>query len=335
MKEFIRLSALALMFILISCGDKAETASTDNLFKFKEYISYNTYGIKSITSPITVELMKSLNDYELNQELPSEYLKIKPKTSGKLIIQNGRTLHFQPSEYLDPDTEYTVTVQLDKLYEDIPREFRTYTFSFKTITPNFKIDLDNLQSYSKQWQFVTGSLETSDVVALEKAKQLVKAEQDSKVLSVVWDQEDGEGKFFNFTIDSIQRPMDDTTIEISWNGKSIGSNLKGEDTFPIPGQNNFKVVDVKSVYAPQSTLSINFSDPLEEDQDFSGLVTIEKAESLRFEVDGNVLHIYPANRVIGNVRVTLFSGIRNDNGLKLKNEFSELVSLEQLKPGIE
>jgi hypothetical protein len=335
MKQFIRLFALATLVTFASCADKSKSSETDNLFKFKAYISHSTYGNKSITTPIMVELMKPVEQFELTQELPSEYLKVSPKTEGTLLLENGRTLIFQPSTHLKPDTEYTVTVMLNKLYENQPKEFKTYTFTFKTIAPNFKLNLDHLQSYSKEWQYVTGTIETSDVVALKKAKQLVTVEQNGKPLSLKWPQEDGEGKFFNFTIDSIQRALDDSNIEVVWDGKPIGSDFKGNNTFPIPGQNNFKVVDVKSTHAPQAVLSVNFSDPLAENQNFEGLVTIEKGGVLRFEVDGHLLHIYPTSRIIGNVRVTLFNGIKNSSGFNLKNEFSELVSFEQLKPALE
>ncbi len=335
MKQFFRLIALAALVFFYGCGDKSQPGETDNLFKFREYIVSNSYGNLSIGEPIAVQLANPLEQFEIDTELPSEYMKISPKTPGKLLIENGRTLVFQPENYLQPDTEYTISIPLHKLYDNIPKEFRTYTFSFKTITPNFSLKMGDLQSYSKQWQYLTGQIETSDLVALEKAKQLLEVTQNSKDLSLKWEQEDGYSNFFNFTIDSIQRKVEDSEIEIAWNGKPIKSDFKGSNTFAIPGQNNFKVVDVKSVIAPSAVLSINFSDPLQEHQDFSGLVTVEKAEDLRFEVEGNTLHIYPSNSILGNVRVTIFNGIKNTDNFGLKQEFSELVSFEQLKPQVQ
>ncbi|PKA83024.1 hypothetical protein ATE92_1170 [Ulvibacter sp. MAR_2010_11] len=334
MKNLHRFLAITLILLISSCSDKNEPSKTDNLFKFKEYISYNTYGNQSIATPIRIELSKPLEQFEITQEIPSEYIKISPRTEGKLTIENGRTLIFQPSEYLKPDTEYTVTVKLEKLYEDIEKEFKNYTFSFKTITPNFKFDLGNLQSYSKKWQYVDGVLETADLIPLEKAKQLMEVVQNKKKVAVKWTSDKGYAKFFNFTIDSIQRAIDDSEIEIRWDGKPIKSKTKGTNNFKIPGQNNFSIVNLKSTLSPQASLSINFSDPLKEDQNFAGLVSIENTTDLRFEVDGNVLHVYPPNRVIGNVRVTVFDGIKNTEGFGLKKEFSELVSFEQLKPAI-
>ncbi len=339
MKQLTSLFGLILLLFISSCGDKVETTETDNLFKFKEYISSNTYGNRSIAEPITIQLSQMVEKFELTQEIDSKYLHITPKVEGKLLIENGRTLVFQPTNLLEPDTEYKVSLALDEFYDDLPKEFKNYTFSFKTITPNFKMNLGNLQSYSKQWQYLTGTVETSDVVTLEKAKQLVTAKQKNKNLAIKWMSADLEekasAKFFNFTIDSIQRDIDDTEIVINWNGKAIKSDFKGTNNFAIPGQNNFKVVDVKSTFAPNSVLSVNFSDPLKENQNFAGLVTIEKGENLQYEVDGNLLHIYPGNRIVGNVRVTLFNGIKNTSGYNLKKEYSELVSFEQLKPELE
>ncbi|MEZ4816737.1 MAG: MG2 domain-containing protein [Flavobacteriaceae bacterium] len=334
MTQLTRLACLATLILFFSCSKKTDTAETDNLFKFKEYISHHTYGNKSIADPIEVLLAKPLEQFEMTQEIDNDFLKISPKTEGKLTVENSRTLIFQPTELLKPDTEYTVTLQLGKLYTNVEKDFKEYTFSFKTITPNFKIDLGNLQSYSKEWQYITGTLQSADVITSEKAKELISVSQKGKKLKLTWPAEEGLAKYFNFTIDSIRREVEDTQIAIAWDGKPIGSNFKGSNTFDIPGQNNFKVVTAKASVAPNASLAINFSDPLQENQNFAGLVTVENAENLRFEVEGNVLHVYPSTRIIGNVRVTVFNGIKNTAGFGLKKEFSELISFEQLKPSV-
>src|SRR5690606_2522900 len=148
----------------------------------------------------------------------------------------------------------------------------------------------------------------SDVITLEKAKQLVSVSQDGKNLKLKWPSEATSARYFNFTIDSISRKMEDSEILIKWDGKPIDAENKGENTFSIPGQNNFTIVDISSTLAPAVLLSINFSDPLMENQDFAGLVTIENTNNLRYEVNGNVLNVYPPNRIVGDVKVTVFTG---------------------------
>lgn len=243
MKTLQRLLLLSLVIFIASCKDKDKHSETDNLFKFKDYISYNTFGNKSVTTDIRVELAKPLEQFEMTQELAADdYFNISPKTKGKLMVENGKTLIFQPSENLKPDTEYSVTVKLNKFYEDISKEFKTYTFSFHTITPNFKVTLGKLQSYSKQKQYLDADLEASDVISLEKAKQLVSATQDGKNLKLKWSSERNDAQYYNFTIDSISRKMDDSEILIKWDGKPIGAENKGENIFKIPSQSNFSKV---------------------------------------------------------------------------------------------
>ena len=335
MKNIYRAFALLCLCLISACKDKdATTETTDNLFRFKEYISFHTQGRSSIAEPIRIDLAQALEQFEMTQEIPSEYVKVTPPTKGKLLIENSTTLLFKPENYLEPDTEYSVRLDLDELYEDVKDGFESFTFSFKTIQPNFKINLDNLQSYDKEWQYVTGTLEASDVIQLKNAKKIIEADQEGKNLKITWPEEAADANYFTFTIDSIQRKIDDSQVEISWDGKPIKAENEGKNTFPIPGKNNFTVIDLRSSRGEQSSVSINFSDPLQEDQNFDGLVNIQNQNKLRFEVDGNVLHVYPSNRITGAIKIDIFKGIKNSYGYQLKKDFSETLSFQQLKPAV-
>nr|WP_298924668.1 MG2 domain-containing protein [uncultured Allomuricauda sp.] len=334
MSRFVRVLVISILVLLVSCKKKTDSADTDNLFKFKDYISYHTNGNQSISTPITIVLAQQLNQFELAQELPTEYLKITPKVEGKLAIENGRELTFQPSEYLKPNTEYVVNLSLGKLFENIKSDFKNYTFSFKTITPNFKINLGNLQSHSKNWQYLTGTLEASDILSAEKINSVLSVAQGENNVPVKWDNVSEDARYFTFKIDSIPRKTDDTELIINWNGKDIGADNNGSEKYAIPGLNKFIVIDAKTSTAPNAALTLNFSDPLKKNQNLNGLVTIENAQSLRYEINGNVLKVYPSNRIMGQVRVNAFEGIKSEYGYALKKSFSELVSFEQLKPNV-
>ncbi|MBW2960234.1 alpha-2-macroglobulin family protein [Mesonia aestuariivivens] len=335
MKKFYRVLVLTILCVFMACKDKSDTTeNTDNLFKFRDYISFHTQGKSSIAEPIRIDLAQPLEQYEITQEIPSNSIKITPATEGKLLIENNSTLIFKPNKYLKPDTEYTVKLDLEKLYEDVEDGFETFQFSFKTIQPDFKINLDNLQSYTKEWQYVTGTIEASDVIQLEKAKTIVEAKQEGENLKITWPENNENANYFKFTIDSIKRHIDDSQIEIAWNGKSINADNKGKNTFPIPGQNNFTVIDLQSSHAAQSSVAINFSDPIQEKQNFKGLVNIENQNQLRFEVNGNVLYVYPNHRITGDVKVDIFKGIKNSYGFSLKKDFSETLSFQQLEPAV-
>ena len=332
---------LCCLFV-ISCN-RQKTVDTDSLYKYREYIAYTTSGRTSIISPIQINLAQALTQYEVDQELPASILKISPKVTGKLHIANQRQLIFTPENKLDPDTQYQVTLRLDQLYDDLPRELKEFSFTFKTITPDFKVTLDQLQSYDKQWQYIEGQLESADVIAgvyteqgrSAKLEKLLTATQDNKNLKVSWYPQEQPVRFHTFRIDSIARAIDDSEMTLSWNGKAVGAkDTKGKSTLSIPGLNNFKIVKVAADRSSQQAISINFSDPLKNQQNFNGLVALSGGGTLRFEVDGNTLHVYPSNRIVGNARLEVFQGISNTDGFKLKNAFEENLSFEQLKPAV-
>ena len=326
------LAIVAVLTLVASC--KKKEVETDNIFKFRDYISYTSSGLVSVVDPIQINLANDVNGWEMGQEITDKIVSISPHSEGKLTVANKHTLIFTPDEPLEPATEYTVTVKLNKIYDNIPKGFEDYTFQFKTITPNFSIVTNNLQSYSKNWQYLESILRSADVINLEDAKKLVEASQGGKNLSIVFNEHNTRSKVFEFRIDSINRKIEDSEILVKWNGKAIKADNTGENKVVIPGINNFTIIDVDVIQSPEQYLSINFSDPLKKQQNFDGLVTIQNVKNPKYVVDGNVLKVYPDSKLVGNILVDVFQGISNDEGFKLKKPFSESIAFEELKPQV-
>ncbi|MDV7186520.1 MG2 domain-containing protein [Lutibacter sp. TH_r2] len=326
--------AVLFSIAIISCKNEKPQESTDNLFKFKEYINYTTSGVVSIAEPIRIDLAKEVDGWVSNEEISESIFNISPNVEGKLSALNTRSLLFQPSENLKPNKEYSVTVKLSKLYANVPSEYKSYTFKFKTREQNFNITTNNLQSYSKEFQYVEGILKTADVLELEDAKKIISAEQNNKKLKIKWIDADSISTNFNFKIDSIQRFEDDSKILVSWDGSPINVDNDGKNQLNIPGKNNFSIVNIDVFQTPEQHLNINFSDPIKKQQNFNGLIAIKNAKNLKYVVDGNVLKVYPNTRIVGNVEVDVFQGIKSSDGYKLKNAFSEKVAFQQLKPAV-
>ncbi len=334
MNFFKQFLITTIVLLLVSCKDKNPQQETDNLFKYKEYIYYTTSGVVSIVDPIQIGLAKEVEGWNENTELSDHIISIAPSVKGKLSVINSRTVAFKPEENLKPDTEYSVTVNLSKIYNNIPSEFKKYTFKFKTIQPNFTINTNNLQSYSKEWQYIEGVLRSADVLPIETVRTLVSATQKGKKLNIKWQPVLQSTTVYEFKIDSIHRFKDDSEIEINWSGKKHGIDNKGSAKKQIPGISNFTIVNVEVIQTPEQHLAINFSDPLKKQQNFKGLVAIQNTKTLKYVVDGNVLKVYPDSRVIGNVQVDVFQGIKNTDNYKLKKVFSENIAFEQVKPAV-
>ncbi|WP_196891353.1 alpha-2-macroglobulin family protein [Aureivirga marina] len=334
MKVIKKIFWVCVLVFLAQCGKNTSSTDTDNLFRFKNYIQYTTSGVVSVAKPIRIELAKPVSTFEANSEIPQDIVKISPKVEGELALENSQRLVFLPKETLKSDTEYTINVDLSKLYTDVPAEFKKYTFQFKTIEPDFVVNTNAIQSYDSDWQYLDGVIKTSDVVSLEKVKQILSASQFGDKLSIKWEDFEQNNDYFNFKIDSIQRKEDDTNILVSWNGSVIESDKKGEEEVKIPGKNNFSVLRVNVVQTPQQYLEINFSDPLEKGQNFNGLVSIKGISNLKYSVNGNVLKVFSSSRLSGTLDVDIFEGIKSTTGYKLKETYTESIAFQQIKPEI-
>ncbi|WP_040559624.1 Ig-like domain-containing alpha-2-macroglobulin family protein [Kordia algicida] len=322
---------LGVFLSFFSC--KKTSPETDNIFEFKDYIYQTTAGTVSVSEPIIIGLQKEVPNWgDDEKEVSAELIEIHPKIAGKLSVQNNKTLRFTPETPLKPDTEYTVTVKLEDIYENVPSEFSTYTFAFKTVAPNFTITTNNLQSYSKEWQYLNGTLRSADIIPTEKLEELLSAKQNGKKLNITWDTPLLNSKTYVFMIDSINRPEDNTQIKISWTGKPINSTAKGTRNYTIPGQNNFSIIGVTVSQGAEQKISINFSDPLLKNQNFEGLVTVTGQPNITYAIDGNILNVYPKNRITGTAMLEVFPGIKNQESFKLKKDYSRRVSFEQQKP---
>ena len=56
-------------------------------------------------------------------------------------------------------------------------------------------------------------------------------------------------------------------------------NKKGENYLNIPGKNNFTIIETNVIQNPEQHLTINFSDPLQKQQNFAGLVTLQNVKN--------------------------------------------------------
>ncbi len=321
---------LLFSLLLLATWSCKKESHNDNLYKFREYLYYTTSGRVSVASPIQIVFSKDLSGQAFNTELKKGIVEISPAVKGQYVIKDNRTIEIYPEKNLKPNTEYTVKVHLNKLFKNVPSKFKKFQFQFKTIEPNFVINTGNLQSYSKDWQYMEGNLKAADVMTLDDCGNVLMATQNGKKLNIKW--QENATTDFDFTIDSIARPMEDSEIEISWNGNKLNIDNKGSQKIKIPGKNHFVVLGVNAVQTPDQYLEINFSDPLKKDQVFDGLVTIDGSGPLNFAAEGNVLKVYFDNVIEGSAKVEIFQGIESEDGIKLKENFSEMVIFAQLKP---
>ena len=77
----------------------------------------------SVADNVRINLSEAVEGWEADQVLDKSVFNISPYVEGKAIVTNSHSINFIPDETLEPDTEYTVTINLGEIYNDIPKEF--------------------------------------------------------------------------------------------------------------------------------------------------------------------------------------------------------------------
>ena len=299
-------------FIFQACGRKSDFNSDFSLFK--EYITSFTGGIVSAQSDIRVVLAFDKKEWKVNEVLDNDLFDISPSVDGKVVALSSNTIAFIPEKKLKAGTEYQVTLHLDKLItlpkktEDDKEDLSEFNFTVKTIKQDFTVNTLDIQSRSKEIQYLNCVLKTADDIDLETAKQLVSASQNGNKVSIKFNESPASGKEFKFIIDNIQRFDAESNLEIAYDGNDFDIDQKGKMDFPITSINDFKIVKVDIPDENNQQVLINFSEPLEKGQDFAGLVAIQNTSNLKFSTQGNILKVYfsnqkPVKEVVHEVQV--------------------------------
>jgi len=284
-----------LFFLIQSCGKKSVADFNSDFSLFKEYIVSFTGGIVSAQSDIRVVLAFDTNNWKVNQVLDSDLFDISPSVNGKVIALSSNTLAFIPKNKLESNTEYQVTLHLDKLNPKVAEKDKAlsnFNFTVKTIKQDFIVNILDIQSHSNEFQYLNCVLKTADNMDFETAKKLIEAEHNGNDLKIIFEKSNAVAKEFKFRIDNIQRLDSKSNLEIKYDGTDFDMDSKGTIDFPITALNEFKVVKTEILEENNQTLSINFSEPLEKGQDFKGLVAIQNTSNLKFSTQGNVLKVY-------------------------------------------
>ena len=324
------------MFVACKSGKKEAPPPIKINPGFSEYISAYTSGIISSKSSIRIKLSSQLEqDVEPGTYVKTEFFSFSPKIDGKVFWLDNRTLELRPENDLISGQIYEGKFYLNKLV-DVPSDFAEFPIQFQTIKQNFRISKITLDPYNLKdlkYNKLQGVFETADYLENSIIEEIVSAKLEGKSFKIKWNHNQ-ETKKHTFTIDSISRIKEDQILKISYNGKSKDIDVVGEEEFEIPSISNFKLMKMMVIQQPEQHILIHFSDPLKENQDFRGLVSIKGSRDPRFTVDGNRLKVYPRSRLAGSKKVTIERGILSISDYKLNKKVSKELTFEAIKPKV-
>jgi len=323
------------LWIFNSHSSKASDVEVDPAFA--QYISAYTSGVISNQSSIRILLTNEIEKpVEIGKVLEEQLFDFSPSIKGTAMWLDNRTIEFKPEAPLPNGTEYRGEFYLSKVLE-VPDEFKTFEFGFAVVKQSFEVFVDGMTTTDRKTlrtQRLNGTLSTADFVDSKLVEKIVYLNQNGKSLPIEWVHE-SNGTTHRFSINGIQRGEKAATITLNWDGAPINVDIKGSKDIEIPSLNDFKVMDVKVVQEPEQYAVLQFSDPILESQDLTGLVTLSGGSAVKYVIQDNEIKLYPETRQSGARTITAEVGVKNIIGKPLKEKYSMEVMFEELKPQVQ
>jgi uncharacterized protein YfaS (alpha-2-macroglobulin family) len=329
-----------LIFMLIaaiaSCSSPRKDTDPTPIDSYYGLVAGVTSGVVKRSDPVIVKFAGDVvGADQVGKSINRSTFKIKPSVSGEAKWTSTDAIEFIPSKLLDWDTEYTATLKLGSL-TDVPDELSLFVFRFRTPKKQFSVthsglsmDAENNNKY-----LIRGKLTTSDEFSPEEVEGLLSATVNNKKFDVEWEH-NPKSNLHLFTLGNIERAEAEGRVEIAWDGSKSGvEKHKGGLKIVVPSISDFKVTSAKVINIPDQYVEILFSDPIQQQTDFRGLINIEDQAVQRVQVNRNEMRIYLPARITGMHEVELNASIESVTGYKLDKTVSYSLNFGGLKPRV-
>ncbi len=329
-----RIHALLGLLILISCDHQPTQVPAFNR-NFSTYIQAFTSGVISRKSEVKVHFVSALDSAALNGSTDG-LLEFNPKLKGSLHFPDKFTLVFTPENDLEPGRVYNASLALGEIM-DLPDSLSTFEFGFQVLRPDYELGDVKIVPMDEQgmgWYSLQGHILSADHANPEELDKLLNIEVagQSRTLQFLGSTLKG---VYQFTIDSIQRTNQKQVIKILPNTNQAGASKMMAKEMELPAMGNFKYLNYSIQSGQTPAINLHFSDPINSSQSLSGLITLEGAKELRFEVEGSSITVFPGKEVSGTLKLNLFEGIENIKSHLLMNPMEISVEFKNEKPRIE
>lgn len=326
----VALIAVALYFV-------TRPSQEDSGIDFSNYIAAHTSGTISTYESIKVVFAGDVSTPDdIGKEAGNSLLRLRPSVKGTLIWYNERTLEFIPEKPLDNNREYSVSVALNQLHEEIPRKFREFVFTLRTIKQAMEVRVDGIAFYDepdREERRIAGEISTADFVDLDRIKEVAGAVQNGRPLDISW-AATFDSRTYNFWIEGVTQAESAGKVELTITGREIGAGINEKIEIEVPAMGEFRVLSHKVMQAPQQYVELLFSEPLDPSQNMRGLISSADINDLSIIVDGNKAMIYPGDQLAGTFSLGISSGIRDIRQNRLGEELTLSVTFEVLKPQV-
>jgi len=341
MRKFLPLLLTAL---LISCGQKEQTKTEQNLLATEligqtialaDFVSAKPAAILSSRSAIELEFKQNvvLQD-AVGQELSANPIDFEPAVKGKAKWLTTSLLQFVPEAPLQGGQAYKAKFDGKKAFGK-NAIVDDYAFEFQVI-PNEILEI------SGGFDPVEGKANTAKLVLELRFADKPDSAKLKKELTLNFNSKsmqykmffDGQGNTVRIESEQVARINKAQNAEITLSKNWTANDNSFSETFLLPAIGNFVAVSSKEslVQSGEMAWEVGFSDQIASNRDISGFVSVSPNANFKVSVKNRTL------RIKGNFSYGVQYTLRIENGFpsaygtKMENNFVSRFMFSDVKP---
>jgi len=288
------LVAASLVLTALACtgGPSGDVTDVTADAPAPERVSAHTEGFISRRDPIVVRFVADVASADsVGQPAPGLWA-FEPPLEGEATWTSARELRFQPKGELTSGAHYVATVDAARLSPDWKGE--DFGFEFDVIPQSFSHSLGALEAQTDAGdvQRLTGTVSTADVADADAVARMVTAKLGDAALTPKWSPSTN-GREWRFTVEGVQRQEQAADLNISFAGAPLGLTGESTETVKVPSLGDFGLTSIQAVAGAERHLKLVFTDPLDPRQDLNGLIRVQGQSRMRFDIDRNVVTVFP------------------------------------------
>ena len=334
---YFGLQTLSLLFFIFLFTTSCRHSEEKKEVKTNKFVIAFTSGTISSQDPVRVVLKLPDEMYRVSsKEPPQDIFLLKPFAKGKTYWVDQYTLAFKPDKPLENGQQYHAEVDLNRLLGINDKENGTFRFGFDVVPLKFHIKLTGLEPVQNKKKYrLSGRLTASDNVPPEELERALIAEQEGKKLPVHITRAQ-QNAAWQFTVENIERLKRESLVTLEWKGQweCSGFDKNGELKYAVPSLESFRFIGVRVVDDPDQKVILEFSDPLDRDQDLNGLVYFTEDIPIRINIENNKIILYPSTLQQDQKEIIIKKQVAGMNGNTLEKEIVRTIRFGHIKPAV-
>ena len=326
--KYLKIFLLPVFMTIMSLAALNSCSGDGNDMVANKYVVACTEGqISRFSEPMLILSQEVNYSGDLN-----EVCEIKPGVKGTFRLQDKHTIVFDPETELERATEYTVTTNLGKIFND--DDVDKFSYSFRTIKPAMRAKLVNLECDAKDdniysCEFVVVTSEPEKNYDVESAVLISEAGVNAK-----WSHT-SDGRSHKLTIANVLSRDADHNLSLAVGDNQLGIEKGSLIDVSIPSKTTFDVYSVVYNQAPEKYVEVTFTKNLSK-QNMIGLAKIrENVQSKAVDVHGNKMKLYPdVSENITLIHVEISADVKSASGIRLGRNVTKEVEIKKLEPAV-